>query len=106
MEVNEIIERVRDYLETKHNLTLESIYFLLKEAKDQVYQEIRDQGEGEGEEEAENFEDFGEEPEAGEGEDLAGDLDLDNLDLDNPPDDLPEIPNKPIIKRPKVKVKK
>jgi len=106
MDENEIIEKLRNYLENKHGLTLESMYFLLKAAKAQVWEEIQEQGEEEGEE-AENFEDFdGEEQEGEEGEDLARDLDLDNLDLDNPPDDLPEIPNKPIIKRPKVTVKK
>jgi len=110
MDENEIIERVRDYLETKHNLTLESIYFLLKAAKAEVWEEIQQQGEEEGEQEEENFEDFGKE-EAGEEEEvetLAEELDLDNLDLDNPPKELPDItkPIKPLIKRPKVTVKK
>ena len=98
-EDEQIIAKVRRYLEEKENLDIQTMYFITKRFNEQLWNEIQDLDEEDVEEDDED-EDFGE------FEDVEEDDEDEGLELEEEQQNkIKKKQTRPIIKKPKIKLK-
>lgn len=105
MNEEEIIQKVRNFLEKKEGLDVEPCYFITKKLNEQYWDEI--QGEEEISEDDESFDDF---EDKGESPEITGGYEGDEEDPEEEEIDVVQEvkpkPKKEIIKKPRIKIKK
>jgi hypothetical protein len=106
MESDKIIDKLRRYVEEKEGLDLQSEYFVLKQALEEVWQDILAEGDDVVEDQDDDFADFDGEDDSEEG---LGEQDVDDID-EEPIKKAPiknqvvKKDNSTIIKKPKIKL--
>jgi len=119
MEQDEIIDKIKRYMEEKLELEAETCYFLTKKLNEEYWDLIKepeDDEESDPDEEEDEFADFEEEPESNEGEEEPDPTPEEDLDIEDEIDigngkrirkpSQPPIPPPGMSTRPKIMVKK